>query len=1128
MTGVQRQRSVVGPPLRIDGGDRAGRCESTTGGLAAASNVVDEFTEAWERGEKPLVETFLDRLDPADSEAAVELIYRDYFLTERGGCIPDPAAYFARFPMYRESLERVLQVHDVWSSSLLCNLVGPPRAELPEAGDTIAPFELRRELGRGSFARVFLAAQTDLSNRLVVVKVSSQTSREPWLLARAQHTHIVEIVSHALVDDGALQVICMPFFGGATMADVLAARPKPGSVPISGRELLADLDGVSAPEYPIAHSPRPARELLARLSYSQALAWVVARLAEALDYAFSRGVAHGDVKPSNILLSADGNPMLLDFNLARDGAPTDCTDELAWPIDPGGTLAYMAPERLRELAAPQRAGDLQSGLLAQVLSQESEAALDLRLGRSLTELAPHRADLYSLGMVLLEGLTASSATVVPAAPAADRAPRPARFRAAARVLTAARERSPQAMIRESETAGGRTVAPGLRAILERCLDPVPARRYRRGLELAEDLDRWRVNRRLAFADEPFWGQTVPRWLRRQRRMLSVAALSVTVALVTMTIVWQGSNRTLHRNLEQLALDKLARHWDDPVVRTYGEQRPHRLEFLIERDEPEVVEAAHHALSDYDVLAPAERAGFSDWRSCDAVRYLPDADRDDLELWILGQAYRYCRALEDRPESPGDWERALNLLDRASGSLLIPAFDPLRQRLMARVMALRPYAPPVSAGRAVPAWVDEHLRGYVAEFEPVPREIVNPPRLGSSDVAAVLEGQTRTRRGAAERALSHYEMSLTLHPGSFWGHFQAAGASFALGRVAESAGHLEQCLRRRPRSSVLRGQLAGCLAALRRYPEALRECEEALRGSPDHAEFYRTRAFIRAKLGQSSGLEEDIQHFELLSRILPRAFWSRARGEFFLGTRSEDERSFPAALGVQARLDHRASGYDGEDTIRQIDPNEIDARVVVAAAIYDAGAIELATSELAKVLKLDPDHLAARWRRVVQAIEAGKFDEVRGDLDTVLSHPDLVEYIREEPRRLLRLYKMTRTYLRGGNLREARTVARRALDLAIVLKIPRGEAHYYLARACAIEGRSNPEAIGEAAKQFYCAFTAHPIFRQWYQVETDFDPVRIPIDMALRQLERAASAASRPTSSSTARDWSGSQILTGSR
>ena len=74
------------------------------------------------------------------------------------------------------------------------------------------------------------------------------------------------------------------------------------------------------------------------------MAWITARLAEALDQPISRGVVHGDVKPSNIILTADGNPMLLDFNLARDWSPKEQNRPLE---DSGGTLAYMAPERLR-------------------------------------------------------------------------------------------------------------------------------------------------------------------------------------------------------------------------------------------------------------------------------------------------------------------------------------------------------------------------------------------------------------------------------------------------------------------------------------------------------------------------------------------------------------------------------------------------------------------------------------------------------------------------------------------------------------------------------------------------------------------------------------------------------------
>ena len=274
---------------------------------------------------------------------------------------------------------------------------------LPEAGDSIGPYLLRRELGRGSFARVFLAEQADLANRLVVVKIATRATREPWLLARARHAHIVEILSHAEVDDGAFQLICMPFWGGATLADVLRRRRSAGSrpgrrsvrergtgrrratappgPPATGADLLAALDAVAAPRVSVGPPGAAGREILAPLSYDRAIAWVIARLAEALDHASGRDVAHGDVKPSNILLSADGNPMLLDFNLARDVAPA--LDPSGASIDPGGTLAYMAPERLRALAS---AGSGRPGWPA----DSDGEALD-RMGISTTDRPPGTA-----------------------------------------------------------------------------------------------------------------------------------------------------------------------------------------------------------------------------------------------------------------------------------------------------------------------------------------------------------------------------------------------------------------------------------------------------------------------------------------------------------------------------------------------------------------------------------------------------------------------------------------------------------------------------------------------------------------------------------------------------------------
>src|SRR5262249_54447418 len=70
-------------------------------------------------------------------------------------------------------------------------------------------------------------------------------------------------------------------------------------------------------------------------------------LAEALHYAHERGLIHLDLKPSNVLVAADGQPMLLDFHLAR--APL--APGVPGPDWMGGTPTYMSPEQRRAFDA---------------------------------------------------------------------------------------------------------------------------------------------------------------------------------------------------------------------------------------------------------------------------------------------------------------------------------------------------------------------------------------------------------------------------------------------------------------------------------------------------------------------------------------------------------------------------------------------------------------------------------------------------------------------------------------------------------------------------------------------------------------------------------------------------------
>jgi serine/threonine protein kinase/Flp pilus assembly protein TadD len=283
-------------------------------------------------------------------------------LRDQGEAV-DPDEFCARYPAVQSSLGRLLEAHQYVERHPELVDVGPD-ASWPVPGDVFAGFHLVRELGRGTFARVFAATEIALDQRPVALKIARHGGQaEAITLSRIVHPNIVPVYSIAQPKDSGFTAVCMPYLGQTTLLAVLDqihGRRQQARDAAVLLEAVADEAGGAA-----FYNPPT---VLRTGSFEDGVRWLALQLADGLAFLHGKGICHRDLKPSNILVRPDGTPMLLDFNLATD-AQRPCLHQ-------GGTPTYMAPEQIR--------------------------ALD---SKHASEMLDARSDLFSLGVILYELLT---------------------------------------------------------------------------------------------------------------------------------------------------------------------------------------------------------------------------------------------------------------------------------------------------------------------------------------------------------------------------------------------------------------------------------------------------------------------------------------------------------------------------------------------------------------------------------------------------------------------------------------------------------------------------------------------------------------------------------------------------
>lgn len=205
-------------------------------------------------------------------------------------------------------------------------------------GREIGTVVIEKELGRGAMGAVFLGHQKALE-RPVAVKVMLPTEmdtqralgrfrREAQAIARLRSPYIVQVFDTGVTDDQIFYIV-MEFLQGETLTQRLA------------------------------------RENSYTVGFALEVAWQVA---QGLDAAHQAGVIHRDIKPDNLMITANNHVSITDFGLARGDAHSQGLEEVTVDGSILGTPAYMAPE--------------------QIVSQPLDG----------------RCDMYSLGIVLFEML----------------------------------------------------------------------------------------------------------------------------------------------------------------------------------------------------------------------------------------------------------------------------------------------------------------------------------------------------------------------------------------------------------------------------------------------------------------------------------------------------------------------------------------------------------------------------------------------------------------------------------------------------------------------------------------------------------------------------------------------------
>lgn len=194
-------------------------------------------------------------------------------------------------------------------------------------GRTISHYRVTGKLGVGGMGVVYEAEDTRLARRVALKVLPEELAGDPEAARRLQReARTIASLNHPHI------------------CTVYEIDEHDGSVFI----VMERLDGVNLKVF-------MARKTLA----TSEVVDIASQVAEALHAAHAAGIVHRDIKPGNVIVGSSGQVKVLDFGLARRLVLPDDTGPLSFegstiPGRPLGTVNYMAPERILQMALDPR------------------------------------------------------------------------------------------------------------------------------------------------------------------------------------------------------------------------------------------------------------------------------------------------------------------------------------------------------------------------------------------------------------------------------------------------------------------------------------------------------------------------------------------------------------------------------------------------------------------------------------------------------------------------------------------------------------------------------------------------------------------------------------------------------